>query len=227
MIIEPQFGELHGVSEWADEFREGLAMIEIDWRKGFINKTGAIVIAPQFQYGYHFVDGLACVSKGLNEKWGYIDKTGNWAIKPVFDDASMFSEDWADVKKNGVCLYIDKTGKTVLQPKFQNDRDCSTITGSFNQGLARWRNGEKFGYINKKSAFIIEPNYQTTDHFAEGMARVGIKGKQGFINQTGRLVVPARFSHVDSFANGLARVVTDEGVGYIDKTGKYVWKPSK
>ena len=88
-IIEPQFEDkLTGVAEASQGFHEGLAMIEVNYLKGFINKEGKIVIKPQFRYGYHFVDGLACVTKELNSKWGYIDKSGKWTIPPKFEDAS-------------------------------------------------------------------------------------------------------------------------------------------
>jgi hypothetical protein len=45
---------------------------------GYIDKTGKIVIKPQFDKAYDFSEGLASIS--LNGKWGFIDNTGKIAI---------------------------------------------------------------------------------------------------------------------------------------------------
>ena len=43
IVIEPGYGELTGVAETSNSFHEGLAMIEVNYQKGFIDKTGKIV----------------------------------------------------------------------------------------------------------------------------------------------------------------------------------------
>jgi hypothetical protein len=55
-------------------------------------KTGKMVIKPQFEKAESFSEGLAAVVKG--GKWGFIDKTGKMLIKPKFklDDVAGFSE---------------------------------------------------------------------------------------------------------------------------------------
>jgi hypothetical protein len=50
----------------------------------------------------------------LENKWGYIDKTGAMVIAPAFDDAAAFSDGLAQVRGNTTIGYIDKTGKRVL-----------------------------------------------------------------------------------------------------------------
>lgn len=70
-------------------FSEGLAPVSIPQQKiGFIDRTGKVVITPQFDQRFDqeqgvFSDGLATVAMG--NKWGYIDKTGKWVIAPQFD----------------------------------------------------------------------------------------------------------------------------------------------
>ena len=41
---------------------------------GYIDKTGKMVINPQWDNGWEFSEGLAQVQ--LDGKWGFIDKTG-------------------------------------------------------------------------------------------------------------------------------------------------------
>ena len=41
---------------------------------GFIDKSGKVVIEPQFDYAEPFSEGLACLEK--DGKLGYLDKNG-------------------------------------------------------------------------------------------------------------------------------------------------------
>ena len=87
---------------------------------GYIDKTGATVIAPQFDQAYDFHEGLAGVSMG--KKWGYIDKAGKFLINPQFDWVGDFDHGIAPVtirrgqSDPGRLGYIDKTGTYIWQP---------------------------------------------------------------------------------------------------------------
>ena len=48
---------------------------------GFIDKTGKIIINPQFDEVDFFSEGLCAVKIG--NKWGYIDKKGKYAWNPT------------------------------------------------------------------------------------------------------------------------------------------------
>jgi hypothetical protein len=182
------------------------------------------VIAPRFQFGYHFTEGLACVSEGLDEKWGYIDQSGRWVIPPKFDQASLFSEGLAPVARKGVCGFTDRSGNLKLIPQFKSPSDCAVIWGHFNGGLSRWKIGERYGYIDKSGNLVIQPVLDLTDHFSEGMAYVEIGGRYGFVDATGKMAVEPQFYDARSFQTGLARVSHARGSwGYIDKKGTFVW----
>ena len=62
----------------------------------------------------NFHDGLALVQKA--GKWGYIDKSGKYAIPLQFDKVENFADGLARVQKAGEWIYIDKTGRTVAKP---------------------------------------------------------------------------------------------------------------
>jgi hypothetical protein len=64
-IINPQFD-----SAWF--FSDGLALVEVGKKWGYIDKTGKFVINPQFDSADFFSDGLALVEVG--KKWGYIHR---------------------------------------------------------------------------------------------------------------------------------------------------------
>lgn len=70
----------------------------------------------QFDIARDFSEGWAAVNIGGREslfggeKWGYIDKSSSWVIKPMFDMAFSFRDGRAKVKINGQERIIDKTG---------------------------------------------------------------------------------------------------------------------
>jgi len=147
-----------GHKEEAREFHEGLAPFRIgaheihenfeDMRMhgfyyergtwGFIDKTGKVVIPPQFDWAMEFSEGLAAVEIrtetrtpnpkggvdiGTISKWGYINPTGEMVIQPQFDSAGTFKNGLAQVTIEGdswqdrTSGYIDKTGKYVWEPR--------------------------------------------------------------------------------------------------------------
>ena len=73
---------------------------------GFIDKSGKVVIEPQFDIESEwdkvyrsrsgaFSEGLVLVKK--DGKWGFIDKNGKVVIEPQFDEVNNFSEGFASV----------------------------------------------------------------------------------------------------------------------------------
>ena len=64
---------------------------------GFIDKSGKVVIEPQFDDAEDFSEGLAQVGK--DGKWGFIDKSGKVVIEPQYDYVGDFSEGLAKVRR--------------------------------------------------------------------------------------------------------------------------------
>src|SRR6218665_3634875 len=75
-----------------------LAPVKIGDQWGYINKTGKIVINPQFDDSWGFNEGLAVIK--LGGKWGYIDKTGKIVITPQFYGAGDFHEGLASIRSD-------------------------------------------------------------------------------------------------------------------------------
>ena len=203
---------------------------------GFMDKTGKIVISPQFdstlnEDGVTFSEGLAAVYVG--DKWGYIDKTGKFVIPPKFKQTfppSLFHEGLAQVEiEEGKSSFIDRTGEFVKALQFIKQRTV------FSEGLARINKGDKIGFVDKTGKFVIEARFDEAEDFKEGLAVVKVpvrvedkvESKFGFIDKTGKMVIEPQFSEADSFSEGLAAVTinTFDQDGYIDKTGKVVIAP--
>lgn len=155
------------------------------------------------------------------DKWGYIDKKGEYVINTQFDRAFNFSEGMALVKTTeGKYGFIGEDGKYKINAIYKD-------AGKFSEGLAAVvSEGGKPQYIDKEGKIIFTVDKADfCASFYEGMARIKIKGKWGFVDKTGKIIVNANYEKANRFREGLAAVCkVDEKTkenkwGFIDKKG--------
>jgi hypothetical protein len=93
------------------------------------------------------------------------------------------------------------------------------------------KSGGKWGYINTKGEYIINPQFSDAGFFRDGLARaVSSDGKVGYISKDGKYKIAATFKDGTFFSDGLAFVVSDGGYPTcIDKSGeiKFALKEAK
>jgi hypothetical protein len=92
-------------------FSEGLAAVENQQRFwGFIDSQGKVQINFLYESVKDFKGGLAAVKS--NDLWGFINKNGQWIIKPQYNQVveNNFDKGNAKVRKNGKTLIIDASG---------------------------------------------------------------------------------------------------------------------
>ncbi|QOI45152.1 WG repeat-containing protein (plasmid) [Leptospira interrogans serovar Canicola] len=190
------FGEIviQEIYDSAWDFKNGLALVELNGDRFFINKKGKKVFGKPFS-GYtdilgDFSEGLALVGNG--SLVGYMNTTGKVVIEPKFSNIGDFSEGLALAETaNGEKGFIDKTGKFKIQFK-----DLYAAR-SFSNGLAYVRfddkGGEKRGFINKAGDLFLDltkSNYDVIGDFSEGLAVVYTKDpnrRMLFIDKTGKV----------------------------------------
>jgi hypothetical protein len=191
-----------------------LFAVKVGGKYGYIDRTGKLVIQPQFEKVGHFQDGLAIAKSG--ERCGYIDTSGKFAIPPVFEDCGGLSEGLARVKRDGKWGFLDASGKTVIPPRYDD-------AWNFSEGLASVKLRDKYGYIDKTGQMVISPSFKFAYPFSEGLASV-MSGKWfGYIDSKGNEVIPANLYWADSFQDGLAGVFWPSGGGgFIDSAGNAV-----
>ena len=82
--------------------------------------------------------------------------------------------------------------------------------------------GKKWGYIDQKGNYVINPQFSDADWFSDGLARVEDKdGKIGFIDEKGTYIIPSKYVNATPFHEGLAFVVEEGGCPVcIDKKGE-------
>ncbi len=68
--------------EDAFKFNEGLASVTLNGEKGFINKSGEVVIEASYDYAYSFRESLSKIE--INGKHGFINNKGDIVIPAVY-----------------------------------------------------------------------------------------------------------------------------------------------
>lgn len=233
------------------EFHDGL--LEIDVSNGhYVDTKGKLVIDGKSLYrGWDFSEALAVAMRKNESQWGYIDRSGKFAISPRFkssDDDYVwpFAGGFAKIKVQGKYGYIDHSGEFVLKPQFPDADDfsdgmarivlegpCTYIPdGACGFANAVHAGGKvanapvcKFTFIDMAGRVVSQDRYDFARSFAEGLAPVRKDSRWGFIDKTGKLVIGYHFEDAQPFSDGLARVRQNGSYGYIDHQGKLVIPP--
>ncbi|HEY0386622.1 MAG TPA: WG repeat-containing protein, partial [Pyrinomonadaceae bacterium] len=159
---------------------------------GFIDRSGRVVIKPQFDGALPFTEGLAAVSIG--KKWGFIDTSGKVVVALSYRAVSHFSDGLSAVTLDSAtqtydCGYIDHTGQYVIQP--QREFTCRDfVEGLALVGVYNEASGEDLdGYMNKKGELAFGGQYALAEPFSEGLARVNDFNQTYFIDREGATAI--------------------------------------
>jgi hypothetical protein len=123
---------------------EGMIMVAIDEKWGFIDSTGRQVVQCKYDRVEHFSYGMARV--WLNDEMGLIDKNGNY-IFPLGSLSGFggFSEGLASIEGG----YIDITGNYVITGQFRH-------AGGFIGGVAVVKDmSNNVGLINRNGDVVV------------------------------------------------------------------------
>lgn len=157
---------------YACNFSEGLAVVNLNGKWGYIDKNGKEVIPIKYDSGCAFSEGLARVY--LNDEYCYIDKNG----KAVTNYHNNSSEGKIRVGIEGKWGYVDRIGTEVIPIMYD-------FAGDFSEGLAEVKLNGKYGFIDKTGKEIIPIKFDYTSGFKNGRAGVKLEGKWGYIDKQG------------------------------------------
>lgn len=183
---------------------------------GFIDRSGAMVIAPQFEHVTPFHRGRAWVApqhtwtgSRVATKWAMIDRAGavltDWAFDPPEQDQGS----------------LHPPAERLAATRWRGD-------------LAVISRNRKLGLATAEGRVLIAPRFQTIGEFKGGMAAAcEWDGKQrlcGFVNDAGELVIGLDYTDVRDFDGDVAWVTRRssdhkgayQGTGWllIDRDGK-------
>jgi hypothetical protein len=241
----PQWGGNSG-----SEFHDGLLEIADGI---YVDTTGKKVIDKGFWRGWDFSEGLAVAMRRDENKWGYIDKTGEFVIGPQFDKSSNdyvwpFEGGFAKIEVAGKFGYINHSGKFAIPPQFLDGESFAngmarvivegpcvyvkTESACPNFGVVPKGTKQdaklpvcKYTFIDKSGRIIANQRFVDTRNFGEGLAPVRVGELWGYLDAQGTISILPRFDTAESFSDGLA-MVSERGLyGFVDHTGSYAIRP--
>lgn len=186
-VIEPNYIRVH-------DFKEGLAAVatvrdgEEYW--GYVNETGREVIETKYSYIRDFSNGLAFVrEKSIDGTLSnsYIDTDGVDVIELDTDITEGFEfddEGMAIVYKrdgeNSRYGVIDRDGNFLI-PFDKGFWSISKMSGKYFSAIPAMPvdGNQKYGLIDAKGEWIIEPKYDEVQVLGDDRILVGIEGEKG------------------------------------------------
>lgn len=209
IVLEPKFDDLGSMND-------GLAAASVGGKYGYVDKSGEIVIDPQYTFASPFQNEVAFVStknipemrgRGiatLNLEIGLINTSNDLLTDQKFELVQEFSEGLAAVRINRKWGYINTSGSIVVEPRFDDAKE-------FQNGYAVVVLGMGHGIIDAKGNEVVEPKFWRMYGFENGLARFSEGNSHtGFMNEQGEIALD--FSWEDNGKSGLA-VNTNFGDG--------------
>ena len=161
-------------------FKNGRGQVVLNNKEYFIDNKGRILFEPTYDHIDNFVfDTKNLISVSVGKKHGLINMSGQWIVKPQYQDSIRFSEGLASVHlMSGGSAVIDESGQFVIPP-------TQLYIYGFNEGLAQAQtsiNGtSKSGFIDTTGNFVIPPIYDEVGYFMDGIAPVLLKAKNLYL----------------------------------------------
>jgi hypothetical protein len=187
-----------------------------EFKYGFIDINGNIVIQLKYNYAYPFYEGVAAVE--YNNKYGFINKDNKVIIDFKYDYAVCFKEGLSAVGKNNKIGFIDIRGNVIIPIIY--DEATAFVDGISAVGI-----NKKVGFINKEGKYITELKYDDLSFLSDGFINVKLNKKWGYLDSNGKEVIEFKFDYASPFYDGYAYVGENGKFGFIDKTGKYIFEP--
>lgn len=99
----------------------GYFAVKIDGKWGFVDKSGNVVIKPDYQEARSFSYGLGAVFNGKN--WGFVNSDGELAIDYQFADVGYFD----DSMNCMVAVYEEETRHLAIDEEIEDDVEIVSV----------------------------------------------------------------------------------------------------
>jgi len=213
--------------DWIGPFSDGMALFGVGRENqifGIIDRKGEIILDPQLGlYKNDWKNNNPVFSAGLlpallNDKWGYVNKKGEFVIPAKYDDAAPFSEGFAFVAMNGRVGIINTKGKMIGAPIYDyyvkpTSNAVNIFADTDNMKKYRFSGGVSpvclnglWGVVNTRGAYIVKPNCADIHPYYEGLAMFKDNtGKRGYFDAAGKVAFTVESSvNLNDFSHGVA-----------------------
>jgi hypothetical protein len=183
-------------------------------------------------------------------KWGYIDKSGHFVIRPKFSfiDQRGFQFGRANVVYKNRWGTIDSVGRFIIEPVYS---DTYTFYNDVAIVLMPLKNDTNYTYysqnpddqikltsssifekkmIDKEGKTITTPPCLNIEYIGDKMYACTINGLSALMNESGKLLTKPIYNQINKFVNQRSIVVYQDivnglGMGVIDTEGNIIEEP--
>lgn len=247
VVIPPEYDTVSGMT--SDKY----AIVKKGEKYGIIDETGTVAVNIQYDeicthrmlyigwVSMHenseyfipqrmFSDGLVQVRQ--NDKWGFIDKSGNMIIEPQFDEVEVdvrnrcaFNNGMAIVCLNDAYWLVDTKGRKIYP------FESSLLTFDKIKGdLIKYGNYRQCGILNEKTGEFSDPEFEDIKLYGDKLFAKEKGGLWGCIDDDGNYIIEPKFNDLGEIGkNGLipASIAIEDTVkyGYINLDCEFIIKP--
>jgi hypothetical protein len=231
-------------SNLISEFSDGLSAFTKNLGNGktscgYVDKSGKVVIDPQYEIAGDFVNGKALVRIGKGT-YGIINNKGSILKKLYYDNLYSLRDDvicYSQKDDNGYDKYgfICTDGKVLISAKFTWAARYYEEEPKFHNGLAivslEDDSGLEYGLINKKGEYIIPPKHGYISEIGNGLYSVSegntyLYGndyrnwKKAIFDGHGRKLTDFKYYDIKLINDNEVSVTDDKETYIINKNGK-------
>lgn len=222
VVVEPKFS-------YASASSEGVAVASTSNTSLVLVNTQTLeeVSLPGIDCFTKFSNGLLLIEK--EDRYGYVDKAGNIAIKPNFSWSTPMDCSGAVVKvkpTDKVQRRIDLRGKIVGEPFFQILQFHQN--GVMSGGTIDWEGNEKMVIVNEKGEQVSERKFKAVHQENEGLIPVVFSDQSvGWVNRKGEDVYKLNASDIGYHFESRSVPVKNEHSkwGLMNVDGQWVVEP--
>jgi len=175
IVFDEKGNRIFETGDYLYKFSEGLAPLQGPNERGYIDKTGKLVLPAEYGVLGQFVNGMAKVSNKFGDPSFYIDKSGNILTDTVSSGLSMYKDD-----NTGLFGYKDNKGEIVIPAQFA---EAEPFLNGYAIVAARTDTGRTsgiaYGVIDTQGSFVISPEHSGIKRMKNGIFSVGEKYDPG------------------------------------------------
>jgi hypothetical protein len=186
----PEGGVIDISGKWIEPPRRGHAFdkddpsirwVEQDKLWGLQRTDGTWLIEPRFQQRGPLSSGLAPVA--LNGKWGFIDRTGKFAIEPTLDKAWGFSGlDRTAATRDGIVGVIDRSGAWIFKTDYQQIHLAVVFSSKVGetQPAVGWhfKKAGRWGLLDLDGRVVLDADFDQSVSICADGRRIAYKSGQ-------------------------------------------------
>lgn len=241
-LIEPKF-DIN--KYYVHDLIEGFAKINNkELELSYINSKGEIILDFEYTnapFSSSIGNNRLIVAKKNNNgqiKYGVVDDKGKIIIPIKYNKIRMLRDvetkeyfnEYLVVSDGDKGLVMDRDGNILLD-------NVKYHYFNFHNGLALVKKNNKFGYINTKFEYVIEPIFDEIKYSfratKKDLAIVKLNGKYSIINKKGKFVAEPKYAEIENFIGNFVPVcieVKENGTtqykwGAINEKGKLIVEP--